>query len=227
MFPEDYLIKRRRIIRIWITAGFTKEKANKTLEEVAEGYLNELVNRSLLQVVMKNYYGQVRSCRMHDIIRHLALNKAENEGFGKIYEGSTNFSFGITRRLSMQSTDIALVNQSDGRHLRAIHAFMKYIDIDLVKPILSFSNLLSVLDLEGTQIKRLPDVVFSLFNLRFLGLRHSGIEVLQEAVGRLVNLEVLGAFDTRLLSLPKFVAKLKKLRYLYAWSFSSRTTVTH
>jgi disease resistance protein RPM1 len=226
MFPEDYEIKRGRVIRHWITAGFIKEKVNKTLEEVAAAYLNELVNRSLLQVVKKNGWGRVKCCRMHDIIRHLALDKAENEGFGKIYEGSTTFSFGITRRLSMQSIDIALLNQSGARHLRAIHTFTNYIDIDLVKPILASSNLLSILDLEGTQIKRLPDVVFSLFNLTFLGLRHSGIEVLQEAVGRLVNLEVLDANHTRLLSLPKGVAKLKKLRYLCAWTFSSTTVYT-
>jgi disease resistance protein RPM1 len=85
---------------------------------------------------------------------------------------------------------------------------------------------LSILDLQGIQIKRLPDVVFSLFNLRFLSLRYSRIEVLQEAVGRLVNLEVLDANGTRLLSLPKGVANLMKLRYLYAWAFFSRTTVT-
>jgi disease resistance protein RPM1 len=68
---------------------------------------------------------------MHDVIRHLALDKVENEGFGKIYEGSTTFSLGITHRLSiMQSTDIALLNQPAARHLRAIHAFTDYIDIE-------------------------------------------------------------------------------------------------
>jgi len=51
IFPEDYELKRRRSIRHWITSGFIKVKENKTLEQVAEGYLNDLVNRSLLQVV--------------------------------------------------------------------------------------------------------------------------------------------------------------------------------
>ena len=77
MFPEDYQIKRRRLIRHWITAGFIKEKENKTLEQVAEGYLNELVNRSLLQVVKTNEFGRVKCCRMHDVVRSIALDKAE------------------------------------------------------------------------------------------------------------------------------------------------------
>ena len=47
--PEDYELKRRRIIGHWIAAGFIRVKEEgKTLEEVAEGYLAELVNRSLL-----------------------------------------------------------------------------------------------------------------------------------------------------------------------------------
>jgi disease resistance protein RPM1 len=55
-----------------------------------------------------------------------------------------------------------------------------------------------------------------LFNLRFLGLRKTGIEILPEAVGRLQNIEVLDAFGTALLSVPKDVAKSKKIRCLYA-----------
>uniref|UniRef100_A0A0A9SC67 Disease resistance protein winged helix domain-containing protein n=1 Tax=Arundo donax TaxID=35708 RepID=A0A0A9SC67_ARUDO len=35
---------KRRLVRHWITARFGKRKENKTLEEVAEGYLNELIN---------------------------------------------------------------------------------------------------------------------------------------------------------------------------------------
>ncbi|XP_039778137.1 disease resistance protein RPM1-like [Panicum virgatum] len=217
MFPEDYQIKRRRLIRHWITAGFIKEKENKTLEQVAEGYLNELVNRSLLQVVKTNEFGRVKCCRMHDVVRSIALDKAEKECFCKIYDGSGTSCIGITRRLSIQRTaDIAMLSQSGATHIRAIHAFMSYIDIDLLRPILSSSSLLSTLDLQGTTINMLPDEVFSLFNLRFLGLRHTGVEIIPEAVGRLQNLEVLDAFGTALLSLPQAVTQLKKLRFLYA-----------
>ncbi|XP_002450471.2 disease resistance protein RPM1 [Sorghum bicolor] len=217
IFPEDYQIKRRRLIRHWITAGFIKEKERKTLEQEAEGYLNELVNRSLLQVVKTNEFGRVKHCRMHDVIRSVALDQAEKECFAKVYEGSKTFSIGTTtRRLSIQSTDIAMLGQSGAAHMRAIYAFTSYVDIDLLRPILASSNLLATLDLQGTQINMLPNEVFSMFNLRFLGLRHTRIEVLPEAVGRLQNLEVLDAFGTALLSLPQDITKLKKLRFLYA-----------
>ncbi|XP_066342794.1 disease resistance protein RPM1-like [Miscanthus floridulus] len=215
MFPEDYELKRRRSIRHWITSGFIKVKENKTLEQVAEGYLNDLVNRSLLQVVRKNASGRVKCCRMHDVIRHLALDKAAKECFGKVYEGHGTFSVDGTRRLSIKSTNIVPLNPSGATHLRAIYVFTSSA-VDLLRTILASTTLLSTLDLQGTEIKSLPNEVFSLFNLRFLGLRYTGIETLPEAVGRLQNLEVLDAVGTGLLSLPKNVAKLKKLRYLYA-----------
>ncbi|EES08153.1 disease resistance protein RPM1 [Sorghum bicolor] len=216
MFPEDYELKRRRLIRHWITSGFIKEKENKTLEQVAEGYLNDLVNRSLLQVVLKNAAERVQCCRMHDVIRHLALGKAATECFGKVYEGRGTFSVDGTRRLSINSTSIVSLNPSGVTHLRGIYVFTSSVDIDLLRPILASVTLLSTLDLQGTEIKILPNEVFSLFNLRFLGFRNTQIEVLPEAIGRLQNLEVLDALDTCLLSLPKDVAKLKKLRYIYA-----------
>lgn len=212
IFPEDCEMYRRRLIRQWITARFIKGKENKTLEQVAEGYLNELVNRSLLQVVKKNEFGRVKCCRMHDVVRHLALNNVEQECFGVLYEASGTFLVESARRLSIQSSNITPLSQSRPTHLRAIHAFMSNVDIALLRPMLASSNLLSTLDLQGTQIKVLPDEVFDLFNLRFLGLRYTRIEILPEELGRIQNLEVLDAFKTALQSLPKGVAKLKKLR---------------
>ena len=216
IFPEDQELTRRTLMRHWITSGFIKEKDNRTLEQVAEEYLNDLVNRSLLQVVIKNASGRVKRCRMHDVIRHLAIEKAAKECFGIIYEGYGNFSVHGTRRLSIQRTNNVPLNQYSATYLRAIYGFTSSVNIDLVRPILASSILLSTLDLQGTRIKMLPNDVFKLFNLRFLGLRDTRIEILPEDIGRLQNLEVLDAAHTCLLYLPKGVAKLIKLRHLYA-----------
>jgi disease resistance protein RPM1 len=163
---------------------------------------------------------------MHDVIRHLALDKAAKECFGKIYEDCGTFWVDGTRRLSINSTNLAL-NPSGVTHLRAIYVFTSSADINLLRSILTTSTLLSTLDLQDTKIKMLPNEVFSLFNLRFLGLRDTQIESLPEAVGRLQNLEVLDAAATCLISLPKDVAKLKKLRYLYASAWTDEGSFWH
>ncbi|XP_037470798.1 disease resistance protein RPM1-like [Triticum dicoccoides] len=217
--PEDYVLKRRKTTRQWIAAGFIREKEeNKTLEEVAEGYLTELVNRSLLQVVERNHVGRLKYFQMHDIIRLLALSKAKEERFGKVYDGSSTGAFSVegARRISVQGENLEQLSLSGATQLRALHVFEKYINVDLLNRILTSSNLLLTLDLEGTHIKILPSEVFSLFNLRYLGLRYTSIESLPEAVGRLQNLQVLDAFDAKLTYLPNSIVKLQKLRYLYA-----------
>ncbi|CAN6569292.1 unnamed protein product [Malus baccata var. baccata] len=50
IFPEDYSISCIRLVRLWIAEDFVKLKRGKTLEEVAEEYLTELIHRSLVQV---------------------------------------------------------------------------------------------------------------------------------------------------------------------------------
>ena len=129
LFPEDYPIKRRRVIRHWITAGFIKKKGNQTLEEVAEEYLIELVNRSLLQVVERNHTGRLKCCRMHDVIRLVALNKAEEECFGKVYDGSGEFSVGCMRRISIMSGNLDKISPSNASHVRSLQVFQRHIDI--------------------------------------------------------------------------------------------------
>ena len=40
MFPEDYFINSAKLIRLWIAEGFVKEMSGKTLEDIAQDYLN-------------------------------------------------------------------------------------------------------------------------------------------------------------------------------------------
>ncbi|KAF7034096.1 hypothetical protein CFC21_045150 [Triticum aestivum] len=216
IFPEDYLFGRKGVIRHWIAAGFIKKTSNRTLEEVAEGYLNELVNRSLLQVVKRNLCGRVRRFRMHDIIRVLALAKSEEESFCQVYNGLRPFSTENTRRLSVQSTNMEqLAPLLCATSLRSLHVFTNHLSTDSLEAFLKPFNLLSTLDLQGVRIGRLPKMVFNLFNLRFLGLRQTYIEHLPKEIGRLQNLEVLDACYTMLMVLPVEVATLWKLKYLY------------
>uniref|UniRef100_A0ACD5V117 Uncharacterized protein n=1 Tax=Avena sativa TaxID=4498 RepID=A0ACD5V117_AVESA len=81
LFPEDYLFHRKMLVRLWIAEGFIVEKGASTLEEVAEGYLKELVNRNMLQLVKRNSFGRMRIFKMHDIVRELANDLCHKDHF--------------------------------------------------------------------------------------------------------------------------------------------------
>ncbi|KAL2515423.1 putative late blight resistance protein-like protein R1A-6 [Forsythia ovata] len=54
---------------------------SKSLEEVAEEYLKDLVDRNLILVREWSYSGEIKTCSIHDILRDFCLMKAEEKKF--------------------------------------------------------------------------------------------------------------------------------------------------
>ncbi|KAB2633227.1 disease resistance protein RPM1-like [Pyrus ussuriensis x Pyrus communis] len=120
LFPEDYLIKRKRLIRLWIAEGFVEPIDGVTPEEVAESYLVELIVRSMLQVE-KNEAGRLRACKMHDLVRELALSTSKKEKFGAAYVGREIVDKADFSRLSIQTTERE-INSCTG--MSELHSFL-------------------------------------------------------------------------------------------------------
>uniref|UniRef100_A0A803LU82 Disease resistance protein RPM1-like n=1 Tax=Chenopodium quinoa TaxID=63459 RepID=A0A803LU82_CHEQI len=99
MLPEDYSIRHARLIRLWIAEGFIKGTRGRTMEQVAEEYLAELINRSLVQVSRIDVDGKIRTIRVHDLMREIILSKSEELSFGHVWTGSRSSFDGLTRRL--------------------------------------------------------------------------------------------------------------------------------
>ncbi|KAL6323147.1 hypothetical protein AAG906_027422 [Vitis piasezkii] len=81
VFPEDSEIKASKLIRLWVAEGFVQKRGKETLEDIAEDYLNELIQRSMIQVADTRDDGRVKSCRIHDLLRDLAISEAKEEKF--------------------------------------------------------------------------------------------------------------------------------------------------
>ncbi|CAI9117721.1 OLC1v1019177C1 [Oldenlandia corymbosa var. corymbosa] len=81
LFLEDKDIPVSKLIRFWMAEGFIPETKSKSLEEVAEDYLMELINRSLVTIYRKRSNGKVKTCRLHDLLRDMCRLKAKDENF--------------------------------------------------------------------------------------------------------------------------------------------------
>nr|XP_009623392.1 disease resistance protein RPM1-like [Nicotiana tomentosiformis] len=186
IYPEDHLIERNTLIYRWITEGFVKQKEGRTVEDVAEGYLNELINRSLLHPVQYNDDGSMKLGRIHDLYRELILSKSRDDNFTATVNEQTTLWPEKTRRMSIHGT---LGN-------------------------LQVKRMLRVLDLRRAPLEMIPETVFQLFHLRYLSLRNTSVRVLSRSIERLKQLEILDLKQTYVTELPVEILKLENLRLL-------------
>ena len=215
LFPEDHVIRRRKIIMLWMAEGFVEQVKGSTPEEVAESYLVQLIFRSMLQVLERNESGRPKRCKMHDIMRELALSISEKEKFGVVHDGGEEIKECKARRISIQKTDGELKSFMRMSNLRSFLVFNKSL-----KTLPSRNKMLRVLDLEDAPINELPDELFNLFNLRYLSFRGTLIKELPNSIGRLLNLQTLDIKNTQIKVLPHGIGKLKNLRHLTMFGYT-------
>ncbi|KAL6197050.1 hypothetical protein ACLB2K_032663 [Fragaria x ananassa] len=224
LFPEDYSIQRKRIIRLWIAEGFVEYAKGVTPEEVADGYLLELCFRSMLQVVERNVTGRPKKVKMHDLMRELALSTCEREKFGLVHDGREVMEDISSRRLSIHTTNdgVEIKSFPGMSKIRSllVATDMSSLSLSNANALLFRSKLLRSLDLEGVQIDKLPDAVASMFNLRYLNLKGTLIRELPKSIGRLRNLQFLNIRDSKIESLPQGITKLLNLRHLIMYRYA-------
>ncbi|THG16097.1 hypothetical protein TEA_014819 [Camellia sinensis var. sinensis] len=80
-FPEDFQIPVWKLIWLWIAEGFIQKIGEKSLEDVAEEYLMDLIARSLVLVTRRAYDSGIKECSIHDLLRDFCLRKSEEEYF--------------------------------------------------------------------------------------------------------------------------------------------------
>ncbi|PNY11545.1 disease resistance protein rpm1-like [Trifolium pratense] len=213
MYPEDYQVKPNRVIRHWIAEGFVKEERGKTLEEVADGYLTELIHRSLVQVSSIRKDGKAKGCCVHDQIREMILEKFEDLNFCRqtSEDGKSSLS-GIIRRLSITTTSNDLTPCIESSHVRSLLVFTN-IESKLFSGnrIPKNYRLLRVLDCKSALV---PENLGSFIHLKYLSLRFIGECKILKYIGKLHSLETLDLKATGVGDLPKEISKLIKLRHL-------------
>ncbi|KAI3463672.1 hypothetical protein Pfo_020335 [Paulownia fortunei] len=84
MFPEDFAIRVSRLVRLWVAEGFIESTRAESLEEVGEGYLQDLIDRNLILVRGRGSSGKVKTCGIHDLLLDLCRREAQKDKFLRI-----------------------------------------------------------------------------------------------------------------------------------------------
>lgn len=222
IFPEDYLIKRMRLIRLWIAEGFIEAKEGKTLEDVAEDYLKELLNRNLIQVAGTTVDGRVKTLRIHDLLREIIILKSKDQNFAAIVKEQNVAWPEKIRRLSVHGTLPNGQQQSSVSQLRSLLMFGVVEKLCLGKLFPGGFKLLSVLDFQDAPLKKFPVAIVDLYYLRYLSLRNTKVKMVPSYIGKLQNLETLDLKKTYVTELPADIIKLQKLRHLLVYQFKGK-----
>ncbi|KAK4405916.1 putative disease resistance protein RXW24L [Sesamum angolense] len=240
-FPEDFKIPTRKLYQLWaaegfISAEFYQAEEEESIMDIAERYLGELVQRSMVQVRVDDVTGQFKSCRLHDLTRELCLLKGKEEFFLKkvplrfepelIGSPSSSTKASVTRRLSV-AVDYDFDSYFPPRkenldHIRSAMFFSRLTDRRNLQPTLDMVcddfKLLRVLDLERFYVGgKLSKAIGNLVHLRYLSLRGSQFNKLPSSIG---NLKYLQTLDLRApflvcVTIPNVIWKLNHLKHLY------------
>jgi disease resistance protein RPM1 len=173
---------------MWIAEGFVQEKQEMSSFKIGEGYFNELVNRSMIQMVDSREDGEgtvVCGCQVHDMVLDLIRSISSEENFVTVL-GNNNELRGIVRRLALQyeGTLKAAVD------MQLVRSFISWQwDSDKWISLSSF-KVVRVLALHRNQ-DHLQVPVRNLPHLRYLQLRVRSFELPAQEMGCLKFLRTL------------------------------------
>ncbi|XP_027117887.1 putative late blight resistance protein homolog R1A-4 [Coffea arabica] len=78
VLSEERDILVRKLKRFWLAEGFIPRPEQKSSEEVAEDFLMDLIDRSLVIISKRRSNGKVKSCRLHDLILDFCKSKLKD-----------------------------------------------------------------------------------------------------------------------------------------------------
>ncbi|CAH2054714.1 unnamed protein product [Thlaspi arvense] len=212
LFPVNYRMKRKRLVRMWMAQRFVEPIRGVKAEEVADGYLNELVYRNMLQVILWNPFGRPKLFKMHDVIREITLSISKDERFCDAYSNDNDDDAETTEDYDTRHLCIQREMRSGIVRTTNLHSLLVYTKHNIELP--PNMKLLRALDLEDSGIIKLPDCLVTLFHLKYLNLSKTQVKELPRNFHKLVNLETLNTRHSKIEELPPGMSKLRKLRYL-------------
>ncbi|XP_078179627.1 disease resistance protein RPH8A-like [Carex rostrata] len=216
-YPVNYEIPARSLIEIWIADEFVEEQKRETIEETANKYLEQLVQRSLVSVSKRSNSGAIKYCRVSgQSIHKFCIKKSRKDKF--LVVNPNEQEMGSVHRVAFNNDDKKQHTQGEFNDIwhRAYSVLCFDFDMNVSgKNILGQINYpdLDVLELRKCAMPHTFPPGISFRDLKYLGLRGSNIYELPKNIGN--NLKTLDVRDTNIKTLPESLWNIKTLRHVY------------
>ncbi|XP_042052032.1 putative late blight resistance protein homolog R1A-10 isoform X2 [Salvia splendens] len=223
-FEEDRRIRVSMLMKLWVCEGFLKPRNGKSLEIIAQEYFKELVDRNLILVDGLGCTGNIKYCKIHDLLRDLCLKEVEKERFYHVIRDDP-LHISCERRVVLK-TEVLLINKVLGslsharsiicdydessksevrlpHNLRLLRTFKAYDD----------SDDRSIMYLSFWNGSYFLDNVFEMVNSRYLAISVHDESKFPTSVDLLWNLHTL-IICCRNIGIPIGIWKLHQLQHL-------------
>ncbi|KAG4395296.1 hypothetical protein AAZX31_20G182400 [Glycine max] len=227
LFPANFGIPARRLVALWVAGDVVphREEEQEPPEQVAERYLEELIDLNLVQIAKRKPNGKVKTCRLPNALRELLLSEApENSRILQVADCLDENDIWYNHIHGNTATTSDSVSLRE--HYKDVLSFLSFDAREGSRPgqeICNFLNLcilsdcllqLQVLDLEGVFKPKLPENIARLTGLRYLGLRWTYLESLPSSISKLLKLQTLDLKHTYIHTLTSSIWKME-LRHLF------------
>jgi hypothetical protein len=183
LFPKDSEIRVEVLIQLWIAQGFIHlSDRTRCLEDVGREYFMDLLWRSFFQDIQRDEYGDIETCKMHDLIHDLAQLVAGDECIisdpdaEKVVERTRHVAFDSL--YSLPDIPAPLLKAHKMRTLLMGNPFDSFFGprpvLEGNKPVydklISSFKCLRALNLSRSNIQEVPNCIGKLKHLRLLDL---------------------------------------------------------
>ncbi|CAI9111754.1 OLC1v1012064C1 [Oldenlandia corymbosa var. corymbosa] len=230
-FKEDQQISVRELLWLWIAEGFVQETRRKSLEDVAESYLMELIQRNLVMVAQVGSRGNVKSCVLHDLLHNFSISKGNEEHFmHRVHcQDQPNISPESSMLYRLRGHLKGVEDFTESRlRCRRLRTLLFTTDSQMLVAVLPRygflyeflrAKLLRVLDLSLIcSFPSFPCVIQLLVHLKYLafGVHYVCLKI-PASFANLLNLETFLVRGGKEILLPNTLWNMKKLRHLHAY----------
>lgn len=220
ILPEDFEIKRRRVVERWIAEGFVIVKDGASAKDVGNSYFKDLIDRSMILPSRVDIEGIANSCRVHDIIRDVMISISRDENFAcPTWDNFTAMGGENFRHVAYQRSGCPKLS-TDCHHIRSLTVFGER-PMKLAHSVCSRDfRMLRTLDLEGAQFditQKDINTLGLLHHLKYVNFRTHGnsyVYKIPRSIGKVQGLQTLDIRDSYVTSLPTEITKLQSLRSL-------------
>ncbi|XP_022632889.1 putative disease resistance RPP13-like protein 3 [Vigna radiata var. radiata] len=226
LFPEDFEIPVAPLLQKWVAEGFIQDTGDRDPDNVAEDYLYELIDRSLVQVTRVKSNGSLEKCEVHDLLRDLCISQSKKE---KVFEVCTNNNIvGIAkpptpdkpRRLSIHSAMHDYISASKRDHSCVRSLFFFGTHYDQWKWLVDDFKLVRVLEFGPISRQENLSNLGNFIHLRYLRIKDVYVYFVPDSILNLLNLQTIDLGISRGGGRVSFPIQIWKLKYLRHWNSS-------